>query len=93
MDINEIFEDGEDIQEQNKPSLEDIKKIAPIYPVAPSNHLYPPTPVRNPSPPKPTPSRIGAADGRHPLPHFTLTTTKMRKKEIIIIFMIHIILL
>jgi hypothetical protein len=27
MDINEIFEDGEDLQEQNKPSLEDIKKI------------------------------------------------------------------
>ena len=27
MDINEIFEDGEDIQEQNKPSLEEIKKI------------------------------------------------------------------
>jgi hypothetical protein len=27
MDINEIFEDGEELQEQNKPSLEDIKKI------------------------------------------------------------------
>ncbi len=27
MDINEIFEDGEDLQEQKKPSLEDIKKI------------------------------------------------------------------
>ena len=27
MDINEIFEDGEDLQEQNKPSLEEIKKI------------------------------------------------------------------
>ena len=27
MDINEIFEDGEDLQEENKPSLEEIKKI------------------------------------------------------------------
>ena len=27
MNINEIFEDGEDLQEQNKPSLEEIKKI------------------------------------------------------------------
>ena len=27
MDINEIFEDGEDLQDNNKPSLEDIKKI------------------------------------------------------------------
>jgi flagellar biosynthesis chaperone FliJ len=27
MDVNEIFEDGEELQEQKKPSLEDIKKI------------------------------------------------------------------
>jgi hypothetical protein len=27
MDIDEIFEDGEDLQEQNKPSLEEIKKV------------------------------------------------------------------
>ena len=27
MDINDIFEDGEDLQDNNKPSLEDIKKI------------------------------------------------------------------
>ncbi len=26
MNINEIFEDGEDLQEQKKPSLEEIKK-------------------------------------------------------------------
>jgi hypothetical protein len=27
MDINEIFEDVEELQEQNKPSLEEIKKM------------------------------------------------------------------